>query len=82
MMDRLKLVSTPKHGSWLNIAEVELSVLTRQALNEHLVDIPGVEQRVTSWHRERNRKQVGVDWHFSTDSARNKLKSLYPKIQT
>ena len=82
MMDRLKLVSTPKHGSWLNIAEGELSVLTRQALNERLVDSSSVKQRVTSWCRERNQKQVGVDWHFSTDNARNKLKSPYPKVQT
>ena len=81
VMDRLKLVSTPKHGSWLDLAEVELSVLIRQVLNERLVDISGVEQRVTSWCRERNQKQVGVDWHFSTDNVRNRLKSFYPKIQ-
>ena len=82
MMDRLKLVFTPKHGSWLNIAEVELSVLTRQALNDRRVNLSSVKQRVTSWYRERNRQQTGIDWHFSTSNARTKLKSLYPKIET
>ena len=82
VMDRLKRVFTPKHGSWLNIAEVELSVLTRQALNDRLVNLSSVKQRVTSWYRERNRQQAGIDWHFSTSNARTKLKSLYPKIKT
>ena len=57
VMDRLKLVFTPKHGSWLNIAEVELSVLTRQALNDRLVNLSSVKKRVTSWYRERNRQR-------------------------
>ena len=81
-MDRLKLVFTPKHGSWLNIAEVELSLLTRQALNDRLVNLSSVKKRVTFWYRERNRQQTGIDWYFSTSNARTKLKSLYPKIET
>ncbi len=82
VMDRLKLVCTPKHGSWLNIAEVELSVLTRQALNDRLINLSSVKKRVTSWYREQNRQQTGIDWHFSTSNARTKLKSLYPEIET
>ena len=82
VMDRLNLLFTPKHGSWLNIAESELSVLTRQALNDRLTDIPDIEQRITAWYHQRNQQQTGVDWHFTAHNARTKLKSLYPKINT
>lgn len=82
VMNRLRLVFTPKHGSWLNIAELELSALTRQALTARLPDLPAVKKQVDAWSLERNRKQTGVRWHFSVDSARVKLNSLYPKIIT
>ena len=82
IMDRLEMVFTPKHGSWLNIAESELSVLTRQSLADRLGSESAVEDRVMPWTQERNRKQIGVDWQFTTQDARTKLKRLYPKIET
>ena len=82
IMDRLELVYTPKHGSWLNIAELELSVLSRQSLSDRLGSEAAVAERARSWAQERNRKQIGVDWQFTTQDARIKLKRLYPKIKT
>ena len=82
IMDRLDLVFTPKHGSWLNIAESELSVLTRQSLGDRLRSESAVRKRAAPWTCERNQKQVGVDWQFTTTNARIKLKRLYPKIKT
>ena len=81
-MDRLELVFTPKHGSWPDIAESELSVLTRQSLAERLGSEAAVAARATPWARDRNRRQTGVDWQFTTDDARTRLKRLYPKITT
>ena len=80
LMNRLRLVFTPKHGSWLNIAELELSALTRQALSARMPNLATVKQQVNAWRLERNRKQIGVHWHFNVDSARVKRNSLYPKI--
>lgn len=71
---------TPEHGSWLNIAECELSVLTRQCLNRRLPDLETVAQEVTAWAAQRNRRQVKVQWHFTTADARIKLKHLYPVV--
>ena len=82
IMDRLDLVFTPKHGSWLNIAECELSVPTRQSLGDRLADAATVACRAAAWTRERNADQTGVDWHFTTADARTKLKRLYPKVET
>ena len=82
IMDRLELVFTPKHGSWLNIAESELSVLARQSLADRLGSEAAVAARATPWARDRNRRQTGVDWQFTTDDARTKLKRLYPKVRT
>ena len=82
IMDRLELVFTPKHGSWLNVAESELSVLTRQSLADRLGSEAAVAARATPWARDRNRRQTGVDWQFTTDDARTKLRRLYPKIKT
>jgi hypothetical protein len=72
--------STPKHGSWLNMAEIELSVLARQCLGERMEDQQNLEQQVVVWQEKRNRAAVKVDWHFSVSDARCKLKRLYPKI--
>lgn len=82
IMDRLELVYTPKHGSWLNVAELELSVLTRQSLSDRLGSEAAVAERAGPWAQERNRKQIGVDWQFTTQDARIKLKRLYPNIKT
>lgn len=78
--NRIELVHTPKHGSWLNIAECELSVLSRQCLNERIGQMARIADRANAWAIDRNHRQTGVDWQFTTDDARIKLKSLYPKI--
>ena len=78
---KIALVYTPKHGSWLNIAEPELSVLSRQCLDRRIEQLTTIEQEVTQWAHERNQRQVGVNWQFATDDARIKLKHLYPEIQ-
>lgn len=80
IVQKLELVNTPKHGSWLNIAESELSVLTRQCLGRRIATAPEVADEANAWHGDRNHRQIGVDWHFTTDSARTKLKRLYPQI--
>lgn len=72
---------TPEHASWLNIAECELSVLRRQCLKSRLPDIETVTARVTAWQDQRNEKQVGIDWRFTTEDARIKLKRLYPIVK-
>ena len=82
IVDKLELVFTPKHGSWLNIAECELSVLTRQSLSDRLESESKVQARATCWGEERNKAQTGVNWQFTTAKARTKLKRLYPKIET
>jgi DDE superfamily endonuclease len=79
---RIEIVHTPKHGSWLNIAESELSVLTRQCLARRMPEQTLVASEARVWNESRNAAQVGVDWHFRTADARIKLKRLYPKIQT
>ena len=80
LAQKLELVYTPKHGSWLNVAEPELSVLTRQCLNRRISTRKEIGEQARNWTRRRNRKQTGVDWHFTTTDARTKLKRLYPKI--
>ena len=77
---RLELVYTPKHGSWLNVAESELSVLTRQCLDRRIALQEEVAEEAGAWGERRNAKQVGVEWQFTTEDARVKLKHLYPKI--
>lgn len=80
MARRLEIHHTPKHGSWLNVAEIELSVLKRQCLPERVPDIELMRQMVHSWNSERNTRQITVDWQFTTGDARVKLKRLYPKL--
>lgn len=77
---RLEWHYTPEHGSWLNIAECELSVLARQCLNRRIADKTTLEQ-AAAWQARRNDKQVTVDWHFTTADARIKLKRLYPVLK-
>ena len=77
---RLEIVHTPKHGSWLNVAESELSVLTRQCLDRRIAERTTVAREAKTWARNRNAHDVGVDWHFTTADARVKLKQLYPKL--
>ena len=79
-MKKLNIVYTPKHGSWLNIAECELSVLSRQALQKRFATKQEVVQQVEAWSNKRNQIQKGVDWQFKTKDARVKLKKLYPTV--
>ena len=72
---------TPVHASWLNMAECELSALRRQSLKSRLPDIETVRRKATAWQDERNDKQVGIDWRFTTEDARIKLKRLYPIVK-
>jgi hypothetical protein len=77
---RLEIHYTPKHGSWLNIAEIELSVLERQCLGRRIPNIELLRQELSAWNKDRNANQKGVDWQFTTSDARIKLKRLYPVI--
>lgn len=72
---------TPEHASWLNIAECELSVLRRQCLKSRIADIETVIAQVNAWQKQRNKRQKGVDWRFTTEDARIKLKRLYPIVK-
>lgn len=78
LADRLEIHHTPKHGSWLNIAEIELSVMTKQCLARYIPDIQFLNSQINAWNNERNQKTSKVDWQFSNDQARIKLKKLYP----
>jgi len=80
ILERLELHYTPKHGSWLNMAEIELSVLSRQCLDQRVPDRPTLEHEVTAWEQCRNQAQATVHWRFTTSDARIKLKRLYPSI--
>ena len=79
MLDRLEFHYTPKHGSWLNIAEIELSVLTQQCLARRIPDMNSLNKETVAWNQVRNEMQKGVDWQFTTEDARIKLKRLYPQ---
>lgn len=72
---------TPKHGSWLNVAEMELSVVARQCLDRRIPDLPTLRREVAAWEQRRNAAEVTVDWQFTTADARVKLKKLYPTIE-
>lgn len=78
--DRFEFIYTPKHGSWLNIAEIELSVLQSQCLSRRIESIDIVKSEVYKWQEYRNNKDAKVDWQFTTEDARIKLKRLYPSI--
>ena len=80
LAERLEIHYTPKHGSWLNIAECELSALCRQCLDRRIPDIDSMRREVSSWAEDRNQKTKKVDWQFTTAGARIKLKRLYPNI--
>jgi hypothetical protein len=80
--DRIEIVHTPKHGSWLNIAEIEFSVLSRQCTKDRIKTEAEVDKAVKAWCKSRNKTQVGVNWQFTTEDARVKLCNLYPIITT
>jgi len=77
---RLEIHYTPKHGSWLNIAEIELSAVTQQCLSRRISSIEILNAQLSAWENTRNACTKHVDWHFTTEQARGKLKYLYPKL--
>lgn len=80
ILDRIEFVYTPKHGSWLNMAEIELSVIKRQAIAGRIPDKDTLIKQVDLWQNQRNQKQVKANWQFETKDARVKLKKLYPTL--
>ena len=80
LWDRMEFIFTPKHGSWLNMAEIELNVLTKQCLNRRIDNIKLVKSEVKAWQNNRNYKDVKIKWQFTTNEARVKLHRLYPSI--
>ena len=79
--ERLEIHYTPKHGSWLNMAEIEIGVMARQCLARRIPDREVLQCEVDAWQNRRNQDTVRVDWRFTTEDARIRLKSLYPSIQ-
>lgn len=80
LWDRFEFVYTPKHGSWLNVAEIELNVMIGQCLNRRIDNIEELRDEVAAWQAGRDRLQAKVDWQFTTEDARIKLKRLYPSF--
>ena len=80
LADRIEIHYTPKHGSWLDIAEIELSVLKRQCLANRIASIEKLRADVLAWNTDRNNRQTKIDWQFTTSDSRVKLKRLYPKL--
>jgi len=82
LIDRFEFVFTPKHGSWLNMAEIELHILNSQCLNRHLATIENIKTEIEEWQEFRNNKNYKINWQFSTTDARIKLKRLYPSFNS
>ena len=81
LAERLEIHYTPKHGSWLDMAETELSVLARQCLNRRIATLATLLREIRAWEKQRNGAKCKIDWRFTTKDARIKLKRLYPSIQ-
>lgn len=81
LWDKFEFIYTPKHGSWLNMAEIELNVLLGQCLNRRIDNIEKIMSEVAAWQNHRNNKDAKVNWRFTTDDARIKLSRLYPSIE-
>ena len=77
---RLEIHYTPKHGSWLNIAEIELSVATKQSLSKRIPSVEVLNNELAAWEKSRNGSSKYINWHFTTEQARGKLKHLYPNL--
>lgn len=78
LLDRVEFHNTPKHGSWLNMAEIEFSALSRQCLKERMSDAPTLIREIRAWESDRNNRTIKVDWQFTAANARIKLKRRYP----
>lgn len=81
LTEKLEIHYTPKHGSWLNMAEIELSVLARQCLAGRIPSLEQAQQRVDAWQQQRDHAQASIEWRFTTADARIKLKHLYPSVK-
>jgi hypothetical protein len=81
LWDRFEFIYTPKHGSWLNVAEIELNVMIKQCLNRRIDRIEELREEVAAWQADRDRQRAKVDWQFTTQDARVKLKQLYPTFE-
>jgi hypothetical protein len=81
LAEKLEIVHTPRHGSWLNVAEVELAALEKQSIGGRIPDLAALNARLKAWQKPRNRSHAKVNWRFTTPDARIKLKRLYPQIQ-
>ncbi len=81
LAEKLEIHHTPKHGSWLNMAEIELSVLARQCLDRRVPDAETLKAEVAAWQDRRNARAAPVDWRFTTEDARIKLTRLYPSVE-
>lgn len=82
ILKRLEIHYTPKHGSWLNMAEIELNVMTRQCLSRRIATMDKLKSELSAWEAERNQDTAKIQWHFQTGDAREKLISLYPVISS
>lgn len=80
--ERLEIHYTPKHGSWLNMAEIEIGVMTRQCIDRRVENQETLRSEIDAWQRQRNKEGIQVNWRFTTKDARIKLRSLYPSIQS
>jgi len=80
LRNSFEFIFTPKHGSWLNMAEIELHVLNGQCLNRHIATVEKIKAQVCAWQNHRNNKNAKINWQFTNDQARIKLKRLYPSI--
>ena len=80
LAERLEIHYTPRHGSWLNMAEIELSALNGQCLDRRIPDLATMQNYIAAWENDRNNRQSKIHWHFFTNDARTKLKHLYPKL--
>lgn len=81
LIEKLEIHYTPKHGSWLNMAETELSIVTKQCLDRRIPDVTTLRREITAWERLRNKAKSKINWQFKTHDARIKLRKLYPSIQ-
>lgn len=78
LAEKLEIHYTPKHGSWLNMAEIELSILSRQCMNDYFENADQLAKRIAVWERKRNKEQTSIDWRLTNADARIKLRKLYP----
>jgi hypothetical protein len=81
LCQRFEVHYTPKHASWLNMAEIELSALDRQCLSQRLASLEMAQRQIAAWTTRRNQQQISIDWRFTAEDASIKLKHLYPTLQ-